>query len=56
MAIAITGFSPQIDNQRWYTVPFFYVTVSTVSTAAAVTFSAAEVLGFDQRAVCRDGV
>ena len=36
---------PQIVDARTYTLPYFGVTVATVTTAAAVTFSATEVLG-----------
>ena len=43
--MAITGFSPNANDARTYTLPYFGVTVSTVTTAAAVTYTPAQVLG-----------
>ena len=43
--MAITGFTPDVQDSRTYKLPYYGVTVSTVATAAAVTFAATEVLG-----------
>src|SRR5688572_12643896 len=45
MATGALSNVPQISDARWYTLPYFSITVATVTTAAAVTFTAAQVLG-----------